>query len=85
MPPMDANKMWEIVELVIKENIGEHEAVKCFGHGEVIIDYIEIRDHKPFTNRKALDKATLYLMSVPTLRMFIKEVIGMLRFEATEE
>jgi hypothetical protein len=82
---MDPNKMWEIIELVIKENVKENEAIKSFGSGEVIFEYFAISNNTLLKCRRQVDKYTLCYMSVPTLRIFIKEMISLLRNEAGVE
>jgi hypothetical protein len=84
MTLMDKNQMWEVIDLVIKENIKSNEAITsgttptC----DVIITYDSIDDNILHKSAHVLGVYTLRLMSVPTLRMFIKEVIETLRYDA---
>lgn len=79
---LDKNQMWEIVDLVIRENTRENEAIKSFGDVCLQIDYASIVNNTLIENRKVLDFATLRLMTIPTLRVFIKEIIEILRSDA---
>ena len=78
------NQVWEVIDLVIKENIKPNEAIKNFGaHGDFTILYSAILENKLVESRydgHAFDLFTR--ISVPTLRDTIKELINDLRERA---
>lgn len=73
------NQMWEVIDLVISEEQKENEAIASCGHGEVVITYAGITDHKLHTAKATMSIWLLCTVSVPTLRLIIKEVINHLR------
>jgi hypothetical protein len=79
---MDENQMWEVIDLVITENVKEHEAIKSFGATSIQLTYSGIKKNSLHQTQVVLDRSTVRLMSIPTLRMFIVEVINQMRSEA---
>ncbi len=79
---MDSNKMLEIIDLVIKENIKENEAIKSCGTYTVQLTYSAVIENSLHQSACSLDVSTILRMSIPTLRLFIKEVIESMRSEA---
>jgi hypothetical protein len=82
MSELDANKLWEIIDLVISEEVKENEAIKSFGDCSVQLTYSRISNNSLSQSNVILDRRTLCLMSIPTLRVVIKEVIEYLRCQA---
>jgi hypothetical protein len=86
---MDENQMWEVIGLVIKDYVKENEAIRSGSGipGAVLLTYSVIVKNSLDENtlcqcHKTLDEGTLRLMTVPTLRIFMKEVIYELRSDA---
>jgi hypothetical protein len=81
---IEIDNLWEIIDKVIDENIADGEEIKSYGGGDgsVQMSYSVVRDHKLLQSHQRLGAETLRKMSVPTLRMFIKEIIGSLRGDA---
>lgn len=77
--PTDLNQMWEVIDLVISQEQKENEAIHTMGHGEVVITYAGITDHTLHTAKATMSIWLLCTVSVPTLRLIIKEVIDHLR------
>jgi len=76
---MEQSQMWEVIDLVIKEEQQENEAIAAMGSDEVIITYAGITDHRLHEGKITMNMFLLRVISVPTLRDVIKEVIGYLR------
>jgi hypothetical protein len=83
MAHLDENKLWEIIDLVVSENVQPNEAIKTYGTSCCQLSYAAIVENKLLQHEINLDKKTLQLMTIPTLRLFIVEVITHLRTEAT--
>lgn len=79
---MDTEKMWEVIDLVIHENVDSNEALSSCGGTSVKLTYFSIRDNVLLRSVKYLESATLCLMSIPALRLFIKEVIDTMKCDA---
>lgn len=75
----DVNQMWEVIDSVISEEQKENEAIQSFGNSEVYITYAGITDHKLHQGKATISIWLLKTISVPTLRLVIKEVINHLR------
>lgn len=78
---MDPNQMWEVIDLVIRENVKENEAIKSCGCDTVQLTYSMILNNSLYQCGRMLCKKTCQQMTVPTLRVFMKEVIGSMRSE----
>lgn len=76
----DENTVWEIIDLVIKEEIKENESIKSMGGSGIIqIKYSKIQDHELYYHSIQTDMGTAKTVSIPTLRLIIKELILHLR------
>jgi hypothetical protein len=76
---IDENNMWEIIDNVIAENIKENEYIESMLLDNIIIKYARISDHKLFQSQIKLDMWLMRIVSVPTLRTIILEMIQYLR------
>jgi hypothetical protein len=82
MNKLDENKMWEIIDLVISEEVKENEAIKSMPWGGVQLKYSAIISNKLVRSSVMVDTSTLRLMQIPLLRSFIKGIIEELRDSA---
>ena len=78
----DKNQMWEIIDSVIAENVENNESIKTCGDCSIDIAYSKIESNNLMQSRIHLDRKTVAYMTIPTLRIFIKEIINVLRRDA---
>ena len=73
-------KIWEIIDLVVQENIKENEEIKTMGPtGTVRFTYARIRDHALFQTAFETRDNIFQVVTTPTLRIMVKEIIEHMR------
>lgn len=72
--------MWEIIDSVIDENIKENEAIESMKMlDKIVIKYARISDHKLYSSKIEIENRLMRVVTIPTLRLIIVEVINHLR------
>jgi hypothetical protein len=73
-------KVWEIIDLVVQENIKEDEEIKTMGPtGTVRFTYARIRDHILFQTAFETRDSVFQVVTTPTLRIMVREIIEYMR------